>query len=67
MATSSFTKYFDYKITGNLIVSIVSIILGLLLIFVPRSVVYILFKITGIYIFVMILLDFIDYKKKRNI
>lgn len=67
MATSSFTKYFDYKITGNLIVSIVSIILGLLLIFVPRSVVYILFKITGIYMFLILILDFIDLKKKQGI
>ena len=38
MATSSITKYFDRKITGNLIVSIISIILGILLIFVPKSV-----------------------------
>lgn len=67
MATSSFTKYFDCKLTGNLIVSVISIILGVLLIFVSKSIMYILFKITGIYIFVMILLDFIDYKKKRNI
>ncbi len=67
MATSSFTKYFDRKLTGNLIVSVISIILGVLLIFVSKSIMYILFKITGIYIFVMILLDFIDYKKKRNI
>lgn len=66
MATSSFTKYFDYKITGNLVVSIISIILGVFLIFVPDSIMYILFKITGIYIFVMVMLDFIDYKKKRN-
>lgn len=67
MATSSFTKYFDRKLIGNLIVSVISIILGVLLIFVSKSIMYILFKITGIYIFVMILLDFIDYKKKRNI
>lgn len=67
MATSSFTKYFDRKLTGNLIVSVISIILGVLLIFVSKSIMYILFKITGIYIFVMILLDFIDYKKKGNI
>lgn len=67
MATSSFTKYFDYKITGNLIVSIISIILGVLLIFVSKDIMYILFKITGVYIFIMIMLDFIDYKKKKNI
>ena len=66
MATSSFNKYFDYKITGNLIVSVISIILGVLLIFVSKDIMYILFKITGVYIFVMIMLDFIDYKKKKN-
>lgn len=66
MATSSFTKYFDYRLTGNLVVSIISIVLGVLLIFVPKGVVYILFKITGIYILIMLLLDFIDYKKKRK-
>lgn len=66
MATSSITKYFDRKITGNLIVSIISIILGILLIFVPKSVMYTLFKVVGVYIIVMIILDFIDYKKNNK-
>ena len=63
MATSSITKYFDRKITGNLIVSIISIIL---LIFVPKSVMYTLFKVVGVYIIVMIILDFIDYRKNNK-
>ena len=58
MATSSITKYFDRKITGNLIVSIISIILGILLIFVPKSIMYTLFKVVGVYIIVMIILDY---------
>lgn len=66
MATSSITKYFDRKITGNLIVSIISIILGMLLIFVPKSIMYTLFKVVGVYIIVMIILDFIDYKKNNK-
>lgn len=66
MATSSITKYFDRKITGNLIVSIISIILGILLIFVPKSIMYTLFKAVGVYIIVMIILDFIDYKKNNK-
>ena len=66
MATSSITKYFDRKITGNLIVAIISIILGILLIFVPKSVMYTLFKVVGVYIIVMIILDFIDYKKNNK-
>ena len=65
MATSSITKYFDRKVTGNLVVSIISILLGILLIFVPKSIVYILFKFTGIYIFVIVMLDFINYRKKK--
>ena len=63
MATSSITKYFDRKITGNLIVSIISIILGIL---VPKSIMYTLFKVVGVYIIVMIILDFIDYKKNNK-
>lgn len=66
MAMSSITKYFDRKITGNLIVSIISIILGILLIFVPKSIMYTLFKVVGVYIIVMIILDFIDYKKNNK-
>lgn len=66
MATSSITKYFDRKITGNLIVSIISIILGILLIFVPKSIMYTLFKVVGVYIIVMVILDFIDYKKNNK-
>ena len=66
MATSSITKYFDRKITGNLIVSIISIILGILLIFVPKSIMYTLFEVVGVYIIVMIILDFIDYKKNNK-
>lgn len=66
MATSSITKYFDRKITGNLIVSIISIILGILLIFVPKSIMYTLFKVVGVYIIVMIILDFIDYRKNNK-
>ena len=66
MATSSITKYFDRKITGNLIVSIISIIRGILLIFVPKSIMYTLFKVVGVYIIVMIILDFIDYKKNNK-
>lgn len=64
MATSSITKYFDYRRKGNLILSISSLVLGILLVFVPSDVVYIFFKITGVYLLVAIILDFIDYKNK---
>ena len=66
VATNSFTKYFDRRLNGNLVISIISLVLGVLLIFVPKSVMYILFKITGVYMLIMILVDFIDYKNSRK-
>ena len=66
VATNSFTKYFDRRLTGNLVISIISLVLGVLLIFVPKSVMYILFKITGVYILIMILVDFIDYRNSKR-
>lgn len=63
MGTSSITKYLDRGVKGNLIISIISIFFGIFLIFVPKSIMYILFKVVGVYIIVMIILDFIDYKK----
>lgn len=67
MGVSSLIKFFSYKITANVVVAIISIILGIVLIFVPKSIMYIFFKITGIYIFVMVILDFINYKKINEI
>lgn len=66
MGISSLIKYFDRKVAANMIVSIISIILGIILIFVSKSVMYIFFKIIGVYIFVMIILDFINYKKIKD-
>ena len=67
MGVSSLIKFFSYKITTNVVVAIISIILGIVLIFVPKSIMYIFFKITGIYILVMVILDFINYKKTNEI
>lgn len=67
MGVSSLIKFFNYKITANVVVAIISIILGIVLIFVPKSIMYIFFKITGIYILVMVILDFINYKKTNEI
>lgn len=66
MGISSLIKYFDRKVAANMIVSIISIILGIILIFVSKSAMYIFFKIIGVYIFVMIILDFINYKKIKD-
>lgn len=66
MGISSIIKYFDKKITANAIVGVLSIILGIILIFVSKGMMYIFFKITGVYIFVIIILDLINYKKFNN-
>ena len=66
MAISSIIKYFDKGVNTNLIIGVVSIIFGVTLIFVSKSMMYIFFKIIGIYIFIMVILDFIDYKKRNN-
>ena len=63
MGISSIIKYFDNKITANAIVGVLSIILGIILIFVSKGMMYIFFKITGVYIFIIIVLDLINYKK----
>ena len=63
MGISSIIKFFDKKITANAIVGVLSIILGIILIFVSKGMMYIFFKITGVYIFIIIVLDLINYKK----
>lgn len=63
VSISSLTKYFDFKNKANLIVTIISIVLGILLVFLPKDITYIVFKIVGAYIFVIVILDFINYKK----
>ena len=62
MGISSLTKYFNQKRNGNLVVGIISLLLGVLLIIVPGDIMYIFFKITGIYLLITIILDLIDYK-----
>lgn len=62
MAISSITKYFQAKRIGNIVIGITSIILGVLLIFLPGSIMYICFKVTGIYLLITIILDLIDNK-----
>ena len=62
MGISSLTKYFDQKRKGNLIIGIISLLLGIFLIFVPGDMMYIFFKISGAYLLITIILDLIDYK-----
>lgn len=62
MAISSLTKYFSSKKNGNLIMGITSLILGVLLIFLPGDIMYICFKVTGAYLLLTMILDLIDNK-----
>lgn len=66
MGISSLSKYFDNKKLGNIIISIISFILGLLLMFISKDVMYIFFKISGCYILLLIIFDFIDYIKNKR-
>ena len=66
LGISSLSKYLDNKKIGNGIISIVSFILGLTLMFVPKDVMYIFFKISGCYILILIMLDFIDYIRNKK-
>jgi len=62
MGISSLTKYFNFKRKGNLVIGIISLLLGVLLIVLPASIMYICFKITGAYLLLTIILDLIDNK-----
>lgn len=62
MGISSLIKYFNVGIKLNLVVGVISVIMGIILIFASESMMYILLKIVGFYMFVMILLDMINYK-----
>lgn len=63
MGISSLTKYFNLKRKGNLVVGALSLLLGVLLMVIPGSIMYLFFKITGVYLLIIIILDLIDYKK----
>ena len=62
MAISSLTKYFSSRRKGNLVMGVASFILGVLLIFLPGSVMDVFFKITGGYLLLVMILDLIDSK-----
>ena len=66
MGISSLIKYFNVGIKLNLVVGVISVIMGIILIFASESMMYILLKIVGFYMFVMILLDMINYKSNKS-
>lgn len=63
MGISSLTKYFNNKRKGNLIIGILSLLFGLLLMVLPGSMMYMFFKVIGVYLLITIILDLIDYKR----
>lgn len=62
MGLSSLTKYFNKKNNGNLVIGIASLIIGVLLLILPGDIMYICFKVTGVYLLITIILDLIDNK-----
>lgn len=66
MAISSLIKYFSLRRNGNLVVGIASFLFGVLLIFLPGSVMDVFFKITGGYLLLIMILDLIDNKVNTN-
>lgn len=62
LGISSLTKYLSKKKIGNLIIGTISLIMGILLMVLPNSIMYIFFKITGVYLLITIILDLIDNK-----
>lgn len=69
MASDMIVKYLNSKNIINinrkkyLILALIAIIVGLLLIFNPGSVIYTYLKITGIYLIIVAILNFLEYIK----
>ena len=65
VSTGLFTKYFEFKFIPYLITGILSIVLGIVLIFAPTTIMYTLFKISGVYLILVTLFDLISTKIKK--
>ena len=65
ISTGLFTKYFELKFIPYLVVAIISIVLGIVLIFASGKIMYTLFKVTGIYIILITIFDFISTRIKK--
>ena len=66
LGVSNLISYFDWKKTVSLIASLISFGLGIALVFIPKSVMYTLFKVVGVYIILLIIMDIIYYIKRRK-
>lgn len=65
VSTGLFTKYFELKFIPYLVTGIISIVLGVVLIFAPSTIMYTLFKVTGVYLILVALFDLISTKVKK--
>lgn len=65
VSTGLFTKYFAFKFIPYLITGIISIALGITLIFSPNTIMYALFKVSGVYLILVTLFDLISTKIKK--
>ena len=67
MSIDMISKYINNKNKRNLILALISIIVGLLLIFNPGSVILTYLKVTGVYLVSVSILSIIDYFKKKKV
>ena len=67
MSIDMLSKYINFKNKKHLLLSIISILVGLLLIFNPGSIILTYLKITGIYLVIVAILSLTDYlNNKKN-
>ena len=66
MAALFLIKFIQNKNIGYLIISIISFIFGIMLIFIPFFTIDIYFKISGIYIVITSILYMLEFRKIRK-
>ena len=67
MSIDLISKYINLKDKKHLILSIISILVGLLLIFNPGSIIMTYLKVTGVYLIIVSILNFIDIFKLNKV
>ena len=65
VSTGLFTKYFELEFIPYLITGIISIVLGIVLIFASSTIIYTLFKLSGAYLILVTIFDLISTKIKK--
>ena len=67
MSIDMISKYINTKNKKYIILFIISILIGLLLIFNPGSVILTYLKVTGVYLVIVSILNFMDLFKKKEV